>query len=541
MAKTKITRIVECGAAQHRRRESDSEAHVDSNDDQGGGGGVSPVQRGGSTSHTLVSSHDLLQKGVKGLVAEAGPQKEGHAPAPVPRFLCKLAQVPSFNNPCASFHIPRAKKCTSRRSRGGARLPRPPPIDKHAACLKIRKEKDEFIVSKINITKAVFMALLKFSSEAASEKETILSVCEEQPFSDGHIFQVNDFAALCQVLMRSYAALHKCPSRMKDDEASILEFLEQNVEATRAGYRAVSGRTCKAWLSLKASIGRAGVRPLCLAVKNALATKRNKKKIAGQCAKKHDEGEENEHEDGDDDDAHDLDDDDDEQQEGEEEDGGDYEEDEDREGDTDAQYLDDFLSRLKTCEERASHTGSRSIKGETRKRKRYRNPPRRGLEWYAIDKWFISNFVVRKNAPPASAAASSSQPQAAAAPSTSPAAHLVAVTFRDWGSTEAHLLSRPKQEQGIPSSSRLSQQCMISSGQVDPLGLWHDGAPEMAKVADALDDVGMLRSASLVSDIRTSMIADARRKVIKYYCTPFDQAVAGAVNSIVSAMEAGRT
>lgn len=195
--------------------------------------------------------------------------------------LCKRAQMPSSNNPVAVFEIPKAPRKQRQHQQQQPCCLKQQQEQKDVEgerCRRVRMAKDDFIVSKGRVTKAVFMGLLHSSSEEHRARcfREVVSVSADQPFADGTVFVIHDISTVCRALMQSYAFFHRRPEQMWEQESAILDFLERNLAATSSFFplgsaAVVQGKVCQPWLTLKASILRAGVCPLALAVKNAAA------------------------------------------------------------------------------------------------------------------------------------------------------------------------------------------------------------------------------------------------------------------------------
>lgn len=386
--------------------------------------------------------------------------------------LCTRAQIPSSNNPVAAFEIPKAA-----RRRDPSQKPDASASSRDAAaamkerCRRIRSAKDDFLVSKGRVTKAVFMALLHSSCNPEGDPRfrEVLCLSSKQPFADGTVFVIHDISMVCRALMQSYAFFHRRPEEIWEQESAILDFLDRNIAAASAvsssSTCAMQGRECQPWLTLKASISRAGVCPLALAVKNA----RRKRRTGG-------------------DDEHAS-------------SGNDDEDDDHDQG-----------------EEDASGGG-------------------RSGEWYCVREWFMSSFIVRKSLLTGEREKYVEEP-------------MVMASYRDWGKKVAasaasaaavNESSRSNNDLAMQISltSRLANDALIACGHTDPLGMWDNGSAEVSQAAGLVDALGKVQSADAVANLRTSLIARSRQKIVKYCSTPFDAVVAEPVQRVLDALVVG--
>ncbi len=130
------------------------------------------------------------------------------------------------------------------------------------------------MVRKVSLTKAVFMALLK-----DPRWHSVIQPLEEQPFSDGTVFNVHDVRRLCAILLRTYElgskkATHEQRAKQKQDCAEVLCFLDRALAQVAAPFPTTSkspvpSRSCPPWLSLRSSIKEANIQPMALVAKNA--------------------------------------------------------------------------------------------------------------------------------------------------------------------------------------------------------------------------------------------------------------------------------
>ena len=136
--------------------------------------------------------------------------------------------------------------------------------------------KDSFVVRKVSLTKAVFMALLKHQDRWSHVLEPDI----DQPYADGTVFLVHNFRKLCCILMRAYAlatapgppeALLSGAGKIQADANEIMCFLDraQAVGTKKTRLVGVSSRSCKPWLCLRNSIKEANVQPMALVARNA--------------------------------------------------------------------------------------------------------------------------------------------------------------------------------------------------------------------------------------------------------------------------------
>ena len=80
-------------------------------------------------------------------------------------------------------------------------------------CLeKNAQAKDMFKIRKVCLTRAVFMALLKWQPEGVVQ----VLPDDQQLFKDGTIFVVHDFQKVCALLMQTYALASWEPVQVTD-------------------------------------------------------------------------------------------------------------------------------------------------------------------------------------------------------------------------------------------------------------------------------------------------------------------------------------
>lgn len=143
---------------------------------------------------------------------------------------------------------------------------------------------------------------------------------------------------------------------------------------------------------------------------------------------------------------------------------------------------------------------------------------------------------------------------------TAPFNPVTVTTFMDWGENMDEEKDDDGKSKGIsseasawvkdmlksfPDWSRFFLHAQIALGRVDPMGVYDDGEPEIAKLAGAVNelcdiDYSTLGGYSAEHEERLKMIADSKTRCLKAKATPFCRLVVDVVRRSIAAVDERR-